>query len=172
MSLGLGFELWFVVGCFIADEYFFVGNVFGDWIWKSGGVNLEDWVELIWRIGCGDDFVLAEGVFTRARMRAPILEFCFFAVTSVTADGIEKTSSPQKNNVSFCGKWRVVLWKVTGCFGLEVEKLFWGWCFGEFLGWSSSVKVWQYLDFASVVSVNNCCIIIYVVCVTLVTAKK
>ena len=61
---------------------------------------------------------------------------------------------------------------MTGCFRLEVEKLFWGWCFGDFWGWSSSVKVWQYLDFASAVSVNGCCIMIYMVCVTLVTAKK
>ena len=61
---------------------------------------MEDWVELIWRIGCGDDFVLAEGVFTRARMRAPILEFCFFAVTSVTVDGVENLFHP-KNDGSF-----------------------------------------------------------------------
>ena len=44
---------------------------------KSGGLNLEYWVESIWNIRCGDDFVLAEGVVTRARMRAPIQEFCF-----------------------------------------------------------------------------------------------
>ena len=29
-----------------------------------------------------------------------------------------------ENNVSFYRKQRVVLWKVTGCFGLEVERLF------------------------------------------------
>ena len=62
--------------------------------------------------------VLAEGVLTRACMRAPVLGVLFFAVTSVTANGIENTSSSQKrrvvlskttyrfmeNNVSFCGK--------------------------------------------------------------------
>ena len=61
--------------------------------------------------------VLAEGVL-RARMRAPVLGVLFFAVTSVTADGIENTSSSPKrrivllktsyrfaeNNVSFYGK--------------------------------------------------------------------
>ena len=48
-----------------------------------------------------------------------------------------------ENIVSFYRKQRVVLWKTTCCFGLEVEKLFWGWYFGDFWGWSSSVKVWQ-----------------------------
>ena len=54
--------------------------------------------------------------FSRACMRAPVLGVLFFAVTSVTVDGIENTSSSQKrrvvllktsyrfaeNNVSFC----------------------------------------------------------------------
>ena len=71
-------------------------------------------------------------------MRAPVLGVLFFAVTSVTVDGIENTSSSQKrrvvllktsyrfaeNNVSFYAKQRVVLWKVTCCFEFEVEKLF------------------------------------------------
>ena len=69
-------------------------------------------------------------MFARACMRAPVYEFCFFAVTSVTADGVENTSSPKKqhivllkttccfmeSDVSFYGKQRVVLWKVTSCF--------------------------------------------------------
>ena len=49
--------------------------------------------------------VLGEGVLTRARMRALVLGVLIFAVTSVTVDGIENTSSSQKR--------RVVLWKVT-----------------------------------------------------------
>ena len=67
--------------------------------------------------------VLAEVVFTRARMRALVLGVLFFAVTSVTADGIENASSPKKqhivllkttcrfieNNVLFYRKHRVVL---------------------------------------------------------------
>ena len=79
---------------------------------------------------------MAEGVLTRARMRAPVLGVLFFAVTSVTADGIENTSSSPKlrvvllkttcrfveSDVLFYRKQRVVLWKVTCCFGLEVEK--------------------------------------------------
>ena len=54
-----------------------------------------------------------------ARVRA-LQEFCFFAVTSVTVDGVESTSSSQKttyrfaeNNVSFCRKQRIVLLKTT-----------------------------------------------------------
>ena len=38
----------------------------------------------------------AEDVLTRARMRDPVQEFCFFAVTSVTVDRVEKPFSPQK----------------------------------------------------------------------------
>ena len=49
--------------------------------------------------------VLGEYVLTRARMRAPVQRVLFFAVTSVTADGIENTSSSPKR--------RIVLWKVT-----------------------------------------------------------
>ena len=63
---------------------------------KGRGVRLGGWMRGWLGIG--------EGVLTRASMRAPVLGVLFFfAVTSVTADGIEKTSSPQKNNVSFCG---------------------------------------------------------------------
>ena len=36
MSIGLEFELWFVVGCFISDEYLFVGECF----W---GLSSEGW---------------------------------------------------------------------------------------------------------------------------------
>ena len=96
-------------------------------------MDLDDWVRN--RFGLA---VLAEYVVTRAYARSCTQEFCIFAVTSVTADGVENTSSSQKrrvvlwkttcrfteNHVSFCRKQRVVLWKVTGCFGLEVEKLF------------------------------------------------
>ena len=38
-------------------------------------------------------------VFLRARMRAPVLRVLFFAVTSVTADGIENTSSSPKRRI-------------------------------------------------------------------------
>ena len=53
---------------------------------------------------------------SRARMRAPVLEVLFFAVTSVTADGIENTSSSQKR--------RIVLLKTT-CHFIENNVLFW-----------------------------------------------
>ena len=131
VQMSIGFELWFVVGCFIADEYFFVGECFLREIRKGGGVDLDDWVRN--RFGLA---VLAEYVLTRARMRALVLWVLFFAVTSVTADGVENTSSSQKqrvvllktsyrfaeNNVSFYWKQRVVLLKTTCCFGLKVEK--------------------------------------------------
>ena len=100
--------------------------------WRSGWVGL---------IGWGDGWGLAEGVLTRARMRAPVLRVLFFAVTSVTADGIENTSSSPKrrivlwkvtcrfteNNVSFCGKWRVV-WdgRSKSCFEDGVLGIFGG----------------------------------------------
>ena len=70
-----------------------------------------------------------------------------------------------ENNVSFYGK-------TTCCFGLEVEKLFWGWCFGDFFWWSSSVKVWYFLNVVSVIGVNGYYIVSYKYYVTLVTAKN
>ena len=80
---------------------------------------------------------MAEGVLTRARMLAPVLGVLFFAVTSVTADGVENTSSSQKrrvvllktsyrfaeNNVSFYRKRRIVLLKTT-CRFVESDGLF------------------------------------------------
>ena len=66
-------------------------------------MNLEDWVELIWRIGCGDDFVLAEGVLTRARMRAPIQAFCFLLSQVSQRMELKKLFHP-KNDGSFCAK--------------------------------------------------------------------
>ena len=54
--------------------------------------------------------------YAREYARSSTRSFVFFAVTSVTADGIEKTSSPQK-------KQRVVLWNVT-CRFVESDGLF------------------------------------------------
>ena len=148
-----GVESWFVVGCFIADLSMVVSllmnisssvNVFmkGDSEeWRSGWVGL---------IGWGDGWVLAEGVPTRARMRALVLGVLFFCCHKCHSGWNWKYFITKKttyrfaeNNVSFYRKHRIVLWKTTCRFWLEVEKLFWGWCFGEFWGWSSSVKVWQ-----------------------------
>ena len=72
VQMSIGFELWFVDGRFIADEYFFVMNVFMRGIRKGGEV---DWFDLI---GWGDGWVLAEGVLTRACMRALVLGVLFF----------------------------------------------------------------------------------------------
>ena len=44
--------------------------------------------------------MLAEG-FSRARMRASIQEFCFFAVTSVTVDGVEKLFHPKNDGLLY-----------------------------------------------------------------------
>ena len=66
-------------------------------------MDLDDWVRN--RFGLA---VLAEYVLTRACMRAPVLGVLFFAVTSVTVDGIENTSSSPKR--------RIVLLKTTCCF--------------------------------------------------------
>ena len=87
--------------------------------WRSGWGGL---------IGWGDGWVLAERCsYARVYARSRTRSFVFFAVTSVTADGIENTSSSPKrrivlwkvtcrfieNDVSFYRKQRVVLWKVT-----------------------------------------------------------
>ena len=61
--------------------------------------------------------VLGEGVLTRACMRALLLGVLIFAVTSVTADEIENTSSSPKR--------RIVLWKVT-CRFIENNVSFYG----------------------------------------------
>ena len=143
MSIDFGVESWFVVGCFIADEYFFVGECF----YEGGIERVEEWIGWFdWMrgwLGIGRSVL-------RARMRAPVLGVLLFCCHKCHSGWnwkyfiIPKTTYRfMENNVSFYRKQRVVLWKVTGCFGLEVERLFWGWCFGKFLGWSSSVKVWQ-----------------------------
>ena len=62
-------------------------------------------------------------LFSLSRVRA-LQEFCFFAVTSVTVDGVGSTSSSPKttsrfteNDVSFYRKQRVILcWIKTDCF--------------------------------------------------------
>ena len=178
MSIGFGGESWFVVGCFIADLSMAVSLLIiflRRWMFLWRGIRKGgrvDW--LVW---------LDEGkvwswpkVFARACLRAPVLGFCFFAVTSVTADGVENTSSSQKrrvvllktsyrfaeNNVSFYRKRRVVLLKTTCCF-VESDGLFWiggrkvvlRTVFWGGLGWSSSVKVWYFLNVVSVIGVNG-----------------
>ena len=89
-----------------------------------------EWIGMIGREEVCQLAVLAEGVLSCSRMRAPVLGVLFFAVTSVTADGAENTSLLQKRrvvllkttcrfmegDVSFYRKPRVVLWKVTCCF--------------------------------------------------------
>ena len=117
-------------------------------------------------------------MFLRARIRAPVLGVLFFAVTSVTADGVENTSSSQKrrvvlqkvtcgfveNNVSFYGKQRVVFdWRTKSCF----EDGVWG-IFGvEQQRESVTVR-----DVVSGINVNGYYIVSYKCYVTLLTAKN
>ena len=159
MSIGFGFELWFVVGCFIADEYVFVGECF----YEGGFGRVEEWMGWFdWMrgwLGIGRRCFYAR-VYARSRARSfdfllsqvsqrmelkilhhPKNDVSFYRKWRVVL--LKTTCRFTENNASFYGKWRVVLWKTTCCFGVELEKLFWGWCFGEFLGWSSGVKVWQ-----------------------------
>ena len=176
MSIGLGLSLdsLLVVSLRICRWLFHCWWIFlrrwmffwGEGMRKGGGVDGLVWLDE------GDGWVLAEGVLTRACMRAPVLRvlfFCchkchsgwnwkYFIIPKTTCRFIENnvsfcwkqrivllktTCRFTENNVSFYWKHRIVLWKTTCCFGLEDEKLFWGWYFEDFWGWSSSVKVWQ-----------------------------
>ena len=110
VQMSIGFELWFVDGRFIADEYFFVMNVFMRGIRKGGAV---DWFDLI---GWGDGWVLAEGVLTRACMRALVLGVLFFCCHKCHSGWnwkyfiIPKTTHRFiESDVWFCWKQRIVL---------------------------------------------------------------
>ena len=90
---------------------------------------------------------MAEGFLARV-CALSYLGVLFFAVTSVTADGVENTSSSPKrrvvllkttyhfteNNVSFYRKPRVVLWKVTCCLSWRSKSCFEDGVLGSFLG--------------------------------------
>ena len=117
--MSIGFELWFVVGCFIADEHFFVGECFC-------GLSSEGWGS---RFGLA---VLAEDVLTRARMRAPVLGVLFFCCHKCHSGWnwkyfiIPKTTYRfMESDVSFYRKPRVVLLKTTYRF-IENIVLFYG----------------------------------------------
>ena len=130
MSIGLGVELWFVVGCFIADEYFFASECF----FEGGFGRVEEWMVWFDLIGWGDGWILAEGVLTRVSMRAPVLGVLFFCCHKCHSGWnwkyfiIPKTTCRFiENNVSFCGKWRVVLdWRSKSCFEDGVLGIFGG----------------------------------------------
>ena len=165
MSIGLGLSL---------DSLLVVSLRICRWLFHCWWIFLRKWMFLWIEFGRGWSLIwLSEGmvwgwpkVFLRARVCAiPYYEFCFL-LSQVSQRMELKILHHPKNDVSFYRKqrvvllkttyrfmesdvwfyWkqRVVLWKVTCCFGWEVEKLFWGWCFGEFLRWSSSVKVWHW----------------------------
>ena len=160
------FHCGFVDGCFIADEYFFASECFCGLSSEGGGVWF-DWVRGWFGVDRRCSYARA---YTRSRTRSFLLsqvsqwmelkilhhpqnDVSFYRKWRVVL--LKTTCRFIENIVSFYRKQRVVLWKVTGCFGSEVEKLFWGWCFGEFLGWSSSVKVWYFFYVVSVIGVNG-----------------
>ena len=110
------FHCWFVDGCFIADEYFFVSECFFERDsegWRSGLIEL------------GDGWVLAEGVLTRACMRAPVLGVLFFLLSQVSQRmGLKMLHHPQ-NDVSFYRKQRIVLLKTSCRFAENNVSFYW-----------------------------------------------
>ena len=130
------FHCGFVDGCFIADEYFFVGECFfwGEGMRKAGGVDGLVWLDE----GMVGDW---PKVFLRARVCAlPSYEFCFLLSQVSQRMGLKILHHPQ-NDVSFYGKWRVVLLKTTcrfvesdGLFGMGGRKVVLRMVFWGFLG--------------------------------------
>ena len=196
MSIGLGLSLdsLLVVSLRICRWLFHCWWIFlRRWMFFWGGFGrVEEWMDWFdWMRGMVGYW---PKVFLRARVCAlPSYEFCFLLSQVSQRMELKILHHPQndvsfywkprvvllkttyrftENIVSFCWKQRVVLWKVTGCFGLESEKWFCGWCLGVFLGGSSSVKVWYFLNVVSVIGVNGYYIMGYKDCVTLVTAKN
>ena len=147
MQMTIGFELWFVVGCFIADEYFFVSECFwrlcsegwGEWI------GWFDWMRGWLGIGRRCSYARA---YARSRTRSFV--FCchkchsgwnweYFIIPKTTHRFIESdvwfcwkqrvvllktTCRFTENNVSFYWKHRVVLLKTSYRF-VESDGLFW-----------------------------------------------
>ena len=122
------FWCWVLIRCWLFLCWIFWGIEFGrvgEWI---GMIRWVDWDD--WEGGWGDaGRAGGRCAYARAYARSRTRSFVFFAVTSVTADGVENTSLLQKrrvvllkttcrfmkSDVSCYGKQRVVL-------GFEVEK--------------------------------------------------
>ena len=141
--MSIGFELWFVDGCFIADEYFFASECF----FEGGFGRVEEWMGWFdWMrgwLGIGRRCSYARA-YARSRTRSFVfllsqvsqrmelkilhhpknyVSFCWkqrIVLLKTTCHFIE-------NDVSFCGKWRVVLyWRSKSCFEDGVLVCFWG----------------------------------------------
>ena len=138
---------WVLVWGLSLDSLLVVSLLICRWLFHCWWIFLRRWMFLGFEFGRMEEwFDWMRGmvgywpkVFIRARVCAlPYLGVLFFAVTSVTADGIENASSPKKqhivllkttcrfieNNVSFYRKQRIVLWKVT-CRFIGNNVLFW-----------------------------------------------
>ena len=115
--MSIGFELWFVVGCFIADEYFFVGECF----YEGGFGRVEDWMGWFdWMrgwFGIGRRCSYARA-YSRSRTRSFV-----FLLSQVSQRMELRIRHHPKNDVSFYRKWRVVLLK-TMCRFVESDGLF------------------------------------------------
>ena len=118
--MSIGFELWFVDGCFIADEYVFVGECF----YEGGIERVEEWMGWFdWMRGW---LGIGRKVFLRARVCAlPYQEFYFFLLSQVSQWMELKILHHPKNNVSFYWKRRVVLLKTTYRFTENNVLFYW-----------------------------------------------
>ena len=124
---------WVLVWGLSLDSLLVVSLLICRWLFHCWWIFLRRWMFLGFEFGRMEEwFDWMRGmvgywpkVFIRARVCAlPYLGVLFFAVTSVTVNGIENTSSP-KNNISFYLKQRIVLWKVT-CRFIGNNLSFWG----------------------------------------------
>ena len=127
MSIGWGggamicrwlFHCWFVVGCFIADEYFFVGECFWRLCSEGGGwIGWFDWMRGWLGIGRRCSYARA---YERSRTRS----FDFLLSQVSQRMGLKILHHP-KNDVSFYWKHRIVLSK-TSCHFIENNVSFYG----------------------------------------------
>ena len=124
MSLGLGFELWFVVGCFIADLSMVVSLLICRWLFHCWWIFLRRWMFLWGGFGRMEEWMgwfdwmrgwLCIGrrcSYARAYARSRTRSFVFL-LSQVSQRMELRILHQTKNDVSFYGKWRVVLLKTT-----------------------------------------------------------
>ena len=119
MSIGFGFELWFVVGCFIADEYVFVGECF----YEGGFGRVEEWMGWFDRmrgwLGIG-----RRCSYARAYERSRTRSFDFLLSQVSQRMGLKMLHHPQ-NDVSFYRKQRIVLLKTSCRFAENNVSFYW-----------------------------------------------
>ena len=119
MSISLGVESWFVVGCFIADEYVFVGECF----YEGGFGRVEEWMGWFDRmrgwLGIGRRCSYAR-VYARSRPTSFV-----FLLSQVSQRMELKILHHPKNDVSFYRKQRVVLLKTSCRFAENNVSFYW-----------------------------------------------